>query len=207
MNLKNYLFRLAAILTAFMLGVGFFNAAQYQPSIFQTPETAEAQPLVKQETVFVPPRPVPTVIFAAPETVADSKEETEAELDAGDEYYIIGDLPKGFKDFDILDITTRNYENLNAENDYQGTPIPPEGYVLTKKKFKLVRINIANRQITFETEAKDGISYKFVGKFIDEEPIIGVYTSYAVLEGRLVKMRAGKKVAESEVKLGRVGGC
>ncbi|HEX8247754.1 MAG TPA: hypothetical protein VF599_06265 [Pyrinomonadaceae bacterium] len=205
MKIKNILFRLAAVLTAFMLGVGFFNAAQYGQMFFTTREATA----IKQEALSVPPRPVPTVIFAAPETAAYSEEETETEFDAGDMYYIIGNLSKQFKDFDNLVVTTRDYRNSSEKNDFRGDPIPPKGYVLTKevKKIKFARINIANRQISFETEAIAGISYRFVGKFIDKHPIIGVYTSYPVLKGQLVKMRDGKMIAVSAVKLGRVGGC
>ena len=208
MSLKNILLRFAAILTAFILGVGFFNVAQYLQSFFRTPEIGAAQSVIKPEAARVEPAArVALMAFDGAGIFAGSEENTEAEFDAGDDYYIIEDLPREFKDFERLSITTKDYENTSKENDYQGIPIPPQGYVLTEKQFKLVRINIANRQIAFETEAKKGISYRFAGQLIDEKGTIGVSTSYSVLEGRLVKMRDGKKVAEIEVNLGRVGGC
>jgi hypothetical protein len=206
MKLRIFVYRLAAAATAFILGVGFFSVGQY----FQTPETDAVQPAVEQETVSVTPRTMFVPFPVEPTTggIIGSQEDTKREFDAAGDYYIIGDLPKGFKDFDGLSIETKNYEKASAENDYVGMPIPPEGYVSTKKKFKFARINIADKQISFETEAKKGISYKFVGKFIDEEEItVGEYPEYIVLKGRLVKMRDGKKIAESEVKIGTVMGC
>jgi hypothetical protein len=215
MNLKIFLFRLAAVVTAFVLGVGFFNAAQYLQSFFQATETATVQP--EQETVFVPARvepspliePTPYIVYG---TFPASNESTEAEFNADGVYSIIEDLPKGFRDFDTLSITTKDYEGASAENNYQAVAVPPEGYIFTKKLFRFARINIADKQIAFETETRKGISYKFVGEFIDGEKIeyknaAGVeFTEYAVLKGRLTKLQDGKKVAEIEAHFA-TGGC
>ncbi|HEX8735830.1 MAG TPA: hypothetical protein VF721_10930 [Pyrinomonadaceae bacterium] len=206
MKLKDFLFRLAAILTAFMLGVGFFNAAQYVQSFFAT-ETAPVQ----QQALSVPPRPAPTVIFAAPETVADSKEATETEFYAEGAYYIIGDAPKGFEDFSNIGIITTDFAAEQAPESYDNQ-IPPKGFIFTDEKFNFTRINIGNRRITFETETKKGVSYKFVGEFIEEKTIEyktadgseGI--DYAVLKGRLTKWRGGKKIAEAKANFA-VGGC
>src|SRR5215213_4102730 len=107
MTLKNFLFRLAAILTAFMLGVGFFNAEQYVQSFLPTQETEAVETTVKKETLFVPPRVVPSPLieptpYVVNKTVADAKEETKPEFNPDGDYSIVGDLPKGFRDFELL---------------------------------------------------------------------------------------------------------
>ncbi|MGI8640639.1 MAG: hypothetical protein ACR2MG_11935 [Pyrinomonadaceae bacterium] len=202
MKIKIYLFRLVVAFTAFIFGISFFSVGQYLKSVFQTKkqETVAIQPVIKQEILSAPPVVQPTV------TTADSRENTVSEFDGTGDYYIIGDLPKGFEDFEDLNITTRDYENASEENDYQGTIIPPEGFILTKKEYKFTRINIADKQLAFETETKKGISYKFVGKFTDEANY-EEDEEYVVLEGRLIKMRDGKKIAESKIRFGIMDGC
>ncbi|MDQ3799544.1 MAG: hypothetical protein M3384_08845 [Acidobacteriota bacterium] len=230
MEIKNILLRLAAAIAAFVFGIGIFSSAEYVLSVFQANEQkteagarAGINTLKMEDLIY--PRPLAGEIKAfgtelpitnsEPEIKSEPvKEKVEREFDAGNDYYIVGDSPKGFKDFDIFSLTTRNYENASEENNYQGIPIPPEGYVLTTKKFKFVRINVAGKQIAFETEAKKGISYQFVGEFFDEEEEVlrktadgNEYSEFVILKGRLIKMRDGKKIAESEVRFGIAHGC
>lgn len=217
MKIRIYFLRLAVAVAAFVFGISIFGVGQYFQSVFQTKQQKiESAAPVKVEQITIeeliyPPRNVEEVKTPISEqTVSNTESEEKAEykFDAGGDYYIIGDLPKGFKDFDTLSITTKNYESASKENNWQGISIPPEGFVLTKKEFKFARINIADKQIAFKTETKKGISYRFVGKFIDEEEIkLGEYSDYAVIEGSIIKMHDGKKIAESKVKLGVVHGC
>jgi hypothetical protein len=203
MKIKIYLFRLAVAFTAFVFGIGFFNVGQYFQSVFSTKEQkVETVVPVKIEEITYPPDVIEHAnapVFEQTDA-ADSEENIEHEFDATGDYLINGDLPKGFEDFGELSITTNDYENVSEENDYKGNPIPPEGFVFVKKKYKFARINIASKQIAFQTETKKGISYKFIGEFIDDHDYSGE-EGYADLEGHLTKMRNGKKIAESKVKL------
>lgn len=220
MNLRFFAYRLAAALTAFALGVGIFNAGQYLQSFFQTTETATT---VERETLSVPARPAPTVVFEISEPrgygyavveAPAATEEKEPAFNPDGDYYIVGILPKGFKDFNDLSVTTRDYENASEENNYEGAPIPPEGFIYAGKKFEFKRININGKQISFETETIKGISYKFVGEFIvDVEEVIkyrdangNKIAESAMLKGRLTKMRDGKKTAEIKAHFA-AGGC
>jgi hypothetical protein len=222
MKIKIYLFRLAVGLTAFIAGVGLFSAAQYFESVFQTQnqEAVAVKPVISQEIVLAP------LVAEPPVTAEQSTNDPEAaptddwkesavaneEFDVTGDYYIYNteskpnNLPKAFEDFNEISIITTDYAQTSEENNYQGAPIPPEGSVFTKKEYKFVRINIANRQIAFQTETKKGISYKFIGKFPDyQNPSVnGEY--YGDLEGRLIKMRDGKKIAETKIRL-IAGGC
>lgn len=222
MKMKIYLFRFAVAAAAFVFGISVFSVSQYFQSLFSAKEQkTESIAPVKIETVNIeelvyPPRNIEQAenpVIEQTESTGSSVKENEYEFNAEGDYYIIGDLPKGFKDFDTLSISTKNYENISEENNWEGVPIPPTGYVFTKKEFKFVRINIANAQIAFKTETKKGISYEFVGEFIEEEKIEfkdkngEEYTQHAVLKGRLKKMRDGKQIAESKVKFGISEGC
>jgi hypothetical protein len=217
MKLRVFVYRLAAVVTAFILGVGFFNAARYAQAFFRASEIDAVEATVKRETLFFPPRVEPSQLIEArlsapPEPVADDKEETQPEFSPDGDYYILGDVPKGFKDVEYLNVTTTS-ERAAPENNYEIVSVPPEGYLWNEKKFDFDSINVSGKRISFETEAKKGVSYKFVGEFIDEEKIPRKsdngeeYFEYAVLKGRLIKMRDGKKIAESKVKLGIVEGC
>jgi hypothetical protein len=208
MNLKIYLFRAVVAVAAFAFGVSLFSFGQYLKGLFQikkqevaairfenTQENAAVTPVAKQETLIMPP-----VAAQTETTIVDSEENNKYEFDATGDYYIVGDLTKGFEDFEEMSIITKDYSTESLEYT-NGIPIPPEGYVLAKKKYKFSRINIANKEIAFETETKKGISYKFVGGFFDDTD-----EDFAILKGRLTKMRDGKKIAESKVRF-LTGGC
>lgn len=214
MKIKIYLLRVAAAVAAFVFGISIFGVGQYFQSVFQTKEqkTELVMPVkvepVRIEELIYPPRNIEVAKTPVSEqTVADteSEEKTFCQFDAGGNYSIIGDLPKGFEDFDTLSIVTRDYET--EPEDVDGIPIPPNGYVFTSKEFKFTRINIAGKQITFETQTKKGISYRFAGKFVDEPKATDEETDYPELVGRLIKMRDGKKIAESKVSFGVMCSC
>lgn len=218
MKLRIYALRVAVALTAFGLCVGLFEIGRYLTADSQpkTEEVRMVQPVEKELPAILPPEVAvfpPGVEQTPTISPTETEEKTVYEFDGGNDYYIIGKLPKGFRDFENLSIVTRDYENASEENNYEAVPIPPKGSFLTKKEFNFTRIKIANKQIAFETEAKKGVSYQFVGEFIEEEAIEVIdkdgneYTDSAVLKGRLKKMRDGKKIAESEVKFAIMHGC
>lgn len=143
-----------------------------------------------------------------------TEESTDDKYDYAGEYCLYDDPVKGFDDFEKLDITTLDYSKATPENSYQTRPIPPEGFIYTTggKLFRYTRISLGKKQISFVTEAKNGISYRFEGEFPSGESIgvkstnDFVYQERVDLKGRLTKLRDGKKIAEAEVKL-YVGGC
>ncbi len=201
MKIKIYLLRLAIAVAAFIFGISVFNAVQYFQSVFSAKEQAiesvapdKIEPVIIEEITYPPQNVEQTKIPVVEQTDNSDKTEPETEIwefDGNGSFYITDDLPKGFKDFDTISVTTRDF-GVESEDYPYGVPIPPEGYVRTSKKYKFTLIGIANRQIAFKTETKEGISYKFVGKLIKAD--------YSI-EGRLTKMRNGKKIAESNVQL------
>jgi hypothetical protein len=209
MNLRKYFLCAAVALAAFILSCGLIDFGRYLQTLFKAEEKREetVRTLTVEEITY--PHPVvKSEISRTEEQIVSAEPEFYTEGD----FYIIGDLPKGFKDFRILRIITHDYEKASVENNYEGVPIPPEGYLEAKKEFNFTRIKIADKKISFETETKGGISYRFVGEFIEAEMIEvkdkdGEYTDYVVLKGRLKKMRDGKNIAESEIKLAIAHSC
>ena len=205
MKIKFYLFRFAIALGTFGFGAGLFYAWQNLSFAAQEEKTeiAAVQPPAQSEVVMS--SPVAEIPVDETTPAPDLNESAEDSFNATGDYYLVDDAPKGFKDFESINITTNDYTNASEENNYWGTPIPPKGYLLTKKKYKFARINIGNKQIAFETEIRNEISYKFVGKFVDN--VQSEDGAYADLEGRLVKMQNGKKIAESDIRLLVSCGC
>lgn len=206
MKIKNYLFRFAIALMMFAFGAGSFYAWQNLSFAAQEEkmEIAEVQPPSQPEIVATT-APVEETPVIEQTPAPDSNESGGDTFNATGDYYLAADAPKGVRDFESINITTNDYNNASEENDYWGTPIPPEGYLIAKKKYKFARVNIGSKLIAFETETRNGVSYKFVGNFPDyrQRPEV----DYVDLEGRLIKMRNGKKIAEGDIRLLVSCGC
>jgi hypothetical protein len=196
MRLKVYFLRIAAALATFVFGVGLVSAGQYLKSFVQTktPKVEASAAVKKQEFL-----PVPVVTEATAQN--EEKEAPEADYGIAGDYYIDGEQPKEFKDFERFEILDRTYEGVDDEKYPYGKPIPPEGSVhTTTRKYKFTRVSISRTNFAFETEAKKGISYKFSGEFVDEDEM------RAMFRGRLTKMRDGKKISSRDFDF-FAGGC
>jgi hypothetical protein len=209
MTIKVYIFRLAIALVTFTFGFSLFSAWSY----FQ-PQIQPQRPQIVSVAVSKPEKLEP---FCRLEkiTTPQTKVEEVSEFDAGGDYYMIGKLPKAFKDFDFLSITTVDYRE-KSDGSFEEIPIPPTGSLQTvkvkdfpekNKKFNFSQINVANKLISFKTKEIKGISYQFTGKFWGEKYYeIGDET--VVLEGRLIKLQNGQKISEITAKFGYVEcGC
>ena len=200
MKAKVYFFRLIIGLSTFGLGIGVYFVWQSFPA-----QTVEAIPnMVKPVAVASP-------IFMSLQPVTDSKadeaveniEEKEDEFYAGGDYYLIGNSPKGFEDFESLSISTDDWDDKLEKL----APTAPKGSLFTKKEHKFTRIAINNRWLSFKTEKINGISYEFIGNYPKEEISLNNGEDFVYLQGRLIKFKDGKKVAEIEVKFGAIDGC
>jgi len=208
MKLQKIILCVAIALTAFGVSLGLLEIGGYLRAALQ-PVRAEVKPITPPIVPVVYPPPV--VEYKEPEGVAEANQPEEDEYcefsETGD-YTIIGQNPKGFEDFDYLSVITFEYDEKSGEN----IAVKPKGLVQTKKEFKFTWINIADRRISFITQAKKGISYQFDGMFVREEIKLKDesgenYTEQAVLKGRLIKWLNGKKIAESKVKFSELCGC
>lgn len=118
-------------------------------------------------------------------------------------FYIQGKAPKGFADFDFL--------QLGGNGEYGAGANPPDyGTIMLKERsariatvnYPLLKPNANGNQFSFKTKTVSGVSYEFGGTFsrldfteVDKQPAGGE----VVLSGTLKKMKAGKMVAQSKV--------
>lgn len=149
----------------------------------------EAEP----PSAVAPTSTVATTTEAQPTPAAP----TETPLDPTGAYFAMADLPAEFAELEHLSLATIDD---NAE------PAPLNGFLRPKsrdaKDYALINPKLEGRNLTFATEAVDGVHYEFngafevVGNFAAEPP------SYetAVLTGTLTKFRDDRSVASTPVK-------
>jgi hypothetical protein len=218
MKLQKIILCAAVALTAFGASLGLLEIVRYLTveEEYKCVAVETVQPVKSENKVLDDNLPPEVTVYpprAAPTPVEVSKSEEENETEpvyeeyVGGDYFIIGNLPKGFKDFDNLWVETAEYALASAEKGYQDIYIPPRGGVLAnKKKFIFKRVAVSRKRLSFETETIKGVSYKFTGKTVDEIIDVGEFMAHAELEGVLTKLRGGKKIAEIKIKF-YLGGC
>ena len=201
MKTKIHLFRIAAGVLAFLFSLGIFTVWRY----FQTTAAAPAPPIIVQidsEKLRETYPLMPSETGDEPPVTELPKDEAGTQFDAEGYYYISGDAPKGFEDFVNFNVANKDYKTEN-EAEY-GKLIAPEGYVEADKELKFRKISIGSGQIQFETERIKGISYTFSGQFTETRNFVYLESEAVekVLEGRLIKKRSGKKIAETQAAFG-----
>ena len=119
-------------------------------------------------------------------------------FDPDGSFWIKGTPPDAFSDFGGI--------NLNAK---RAKRLPSPGVQLNNgRTFKFKELNVSREQFAFRTVSLSNISYSFSGRFLKG----GVYEAAnlddetPVLEGTLVKYRAGKKIAEAKLTFVYFGG-
>lgn len=204
MKIRKYVLAAAIAILTFALGVSAYTTVRIAASLLSS--------LVWKEEVVVQPvvdlDQAPKIEIEAPESIVVGLEEANAEIPYGEpghvfdgsgEYWMIDELkPEGFQDIESLEIIMRDYD-VNWDEHQYGLPIPPKGSLKTKKTFKFKRIAIGGKEIAFQTEEVDGISYKFTGRFLDEEHLQGDEMP-SDLAGRLIKFKNGIWVASIHAK-------
>ncbi len=200
MKARVYFFRVFIGLSALVLGLGIYWIVDY----FQTPVEVEPNCIVQSEIADVA-KFSPVEFKPEPEVIEESLPvETVNEFHPDGEFYSVEALSKEFKDLDYLSISANDWTNASDKNNWQPTPILPNGYVQTNKKYLFEKISINNRLIYFETETIKGISYEFVGNY----PDYATHSegTYYELEGILTKYKNGKKIAKIKLSL-ETAGC
>lgn len=204
MKVRIYFFRIIVGLMTFTAGLGIYFVWQNFPAPTVSKISPMVSPIASASPVFVSFPPVTQTNNPVNKTVEN--EETEENFYPDGDYYLIGDLPKAFRDFDYLTVNANKHE---AEKDGTSSwkPMVTEGFIFTKTKFKFVRISINNRQISFETEKVNGVSYKFTGVYPKEDFSLNDGEDYIALQGRLTKFKDGKKIATIKAKFGVIECC
>ena len=121
-----------------------------------------------------------------------------ARFDPDGSFWLHGKPPDEFSDFSAI--------NLNAKKVRR---LPPAGLQVTDgKTYRFKTISVKRENFTFTTAVIGRVFYSFSGRFLKG----GVYQSLSlddevpVLEGTLIKFRAGRIVAEAKLKFVYFGG-
>jgi hypothetical protein len=201
MTIFHFGFRAVAFGLALLLGTTVVAASRF---VFNAIASGLRPVTVSKQAVFaVEPKSVALLDeFSYP-----GKEVSEPDFDPTGDYSLnIESVPAEFADIEFLSITTREYTEENGK--YTNRPVVPSGSFRANKEFTFRRIATGNREISFETESVDGISYQFVGHFpISAEVIDCEGCEYpSDLTGTLKKVKSGKVVAELNATF-YVAGC
>lgn len=131
-------------------------------------------------------------------TFAAAGQSRKQKFDPDGSFWIHGTAPNDFSDFGGI--------NLNAKRLRR---LPPSGLQLNNgTNFRFNTLVVKRESFKFTTVTLRGVSYSFVGRFLKG----GVFAAdfqdeqTPVLEGVLTKYKAGKKVAEANLKFIYFGG-
>ena len=209
MKLQKIMLCTAIALTAFGASLGLLEIGAYFRTMFE-PMKVEFKPLEPVRPPVAAPQNLPN--FPTPALTPAEESHPEQEIPDYDKtgyYYIVGDNPDGFRDFEDIFLSTIDYD----EKLKKVVAAEPSGWVSTEISYKYSSVTLTEQNFSFVTESFAGVSYRFDGKFIEPETIEvkdkerGIYTEEIVLKGRLSKWRNGKKIVEAKVKMALTVGC
>jgi hypothetical protein len=111
-------------------------------------------------------------------------------------YYIHGSAPRDFAEFDSFEIWTA-YDEVNATGGVQVYSASAAGLGTNDIAFAL----LTTKRLYFLTKpSAEGVEYKFDGKFLRGGVLSDLAETVPLLEGKLTKLKDGKKIAERAVK-------
>ena len=125
------------------------------------------------------------------------RKQSNARFDPDGSFWIHGNLPAEFSDFDSINLNAKRLRYLNSP-----------GLMMRTTRYRYKTLTVKRDNFTFTTMTVRGVFYTFSGKFLKG----GVYGAgdlddeTPVLEGTLTKFRDGKKVAEANLKFVYFGG-
>ena len=125
------------------------------------------------------------------------RKQSNTRFDPDGSFWIHGDPPADFSDFDSINLNAKRLRYLNSP-----------GLMMRNTRYRYKTLIVKRDNFTFTTMTVRGVFYTFSGKFLKG----GVYGAgdlddeTPVLEGTLTKFRDGKKVAEANLKFVYFGG-
>lgn len=202
MKAKVYFFRVIIGITALLIGIGFYFIWQKVSA-----QSASAIPDMVKPVASASPVFVPLPVNEKTDSISEENrpdEEPSYQFYPDGEYYPLNEQSKVFKDIEFLEIEANDWTDYGESENYQPKPIVPKGALHTKIEYKIAKISINNRIISFETEKIKGINYIFVGEYLKDGK--SENDEWVDLQGVLTKMKNGKVVAKSEIGF-VAGGC
>lgn len=215
MKIKNYLLKLTVGIAAFVFGFGAVSIWQF----FQTRAieivnkyyvTEKFEPIgndwgnVRQNYSAIESKLTVDLSGFVNENSTEETNNIEhlKNFDPSGYYYFTGENhPKDFEDFQYFALWI---EDLNIEAEVDSVPVLSKGHLLmgvddeTSIPFDYKQLFVSPKGVTFSTEKINGISYRFSGIFLKNGEVI---------EGKIVKLKNDKQIAEAKLTLEFTVGC
>jgi hypothetical protein len=186
--MKRLIIHLVIGLVTFFIGVAISKSTANRHVTF-TPKVREVAPATLK--VSEPPEQF-NITLPAPNLIFDYNPK---EFNPRGDYFIVGRKPKGFREFDCLELAVdherasgvvmiQSYENQTYNARYAVSGL------------------VTNKRLTFVVTpvSEDGFEYGFDGYFLRGGVLSDAGKNRAVLKGRLSKSKGGVRIAEDEVK-------
>jgi hypothetical protein len=188
--LKRTLHRFLVAVATFLIGTTthWFYDRHEEAALLPQTEWVRVDYQNRNESPEQPPPSKPKVVFDYDPT----------EFNPRGDYFIIGRKPKGFREFDCLELAVDEGYDGKASgrvlfSTYDGAQYGGTDDVsglVTKQRMSLVAKPV------YEEE----VGYRFEGEFLRKGDLWRAGRSRAVLKGRLSKIQGGKTIAEAVVK-------
>jgi hypothetical protein len=187
--MKRLIIHLVIGLVTFSVGVAIPSIFTIKRSVSFTPKVREVEPFTlkvnEPAAQFVITLPAPNIIF----------DYNPREFNPRGDYYIVGRKPKGFSEFDCLE--------LAVDHDSASGVIMIQTYAnQSYNSHYAVSGLVTNKRLTFvaTSNSEDDFEYSFDGHFLRGGVLSDAGQSRAILKGRLTKSKGGVRIAEGEVK-------
>ena len=185
--MKRTLCRLLVAIATFLIGTTSHHVFDRHEEVSSS-FNCQWVPGSLQEQNELPLRPQ----FAEPDVVFDYDP---TEFNPRGDYFILGQKPKEFREFDCLEIAVDEYKSSGrvmistyANNEY-GAIYGISG-VVTKQRISFVAKPVS----------EDAVGSRFEGEFLRQGELWRAAKYEAVLKGRLSKTKGGETIAEAVVK-------
>lgn len=168
MKISRYLFMLATGTAAFAVGLGWVSIAKY---------LLDDAPSADADMCFYEPSAQPVALDTTSFTVSDvetvqAREDDKRKFDPEGYYALSGAVPDEFSGFAYFYIENNDF---NEDKSEQSQLSAPSGSVLIlddqgepETFLNMNFISIGGGKIRFETEKYGGLSYRFVGDFLEQ---------------------------------------
>ncbi len=120
----------------------------------------------------------------------------EAKFDPFGGYAVLGKVPPELNEFDSFQLDLTDKQKREGKLKIAGYLSAQKGQL----NFHFKVIGLTLETLTFTTEMENGISFRFEGRFLKKGAFSRFSTRVPVLEGMLVKLNQGNKVAESKLR-------
>ena len=185
--MKRLIIHLVIGLVTFFVGIAVSNLTNRLVTF--TPKVREVEPTTLKVSE---PAGQLSITLPAPNLIFDYNPK---EFNPRGDYFIVGRRPKGFREFDCLELAVdhekasgvvfiQSYDNQTYDAHYAVSGL------------------VTNKQLTFVVTpiSEDALEYRFDGYFLRGGVLSDAGKNRAVLKGRLSKSKGGVRIAEDEVK-------